>query len=215
MTHALGMDGTSCRYLREALLSMIINKRKESALVLSEILSTKVSYQECPSHNYEEASLNEFQIFDPWYRMAILDLVTCINFNPDPAWISQKLTITPYQAQEGLDILIKNGLVEIKNEKYIKKQEKLRLPTTRSHIIIRKYHKKMIEKSLQILLTETDDKAFNKRFINSISIAANPTNLAKAKQRLYEALHEVANILSEGECTEVYQLNTQLFSLTR
>lgn len=48
--------------------------------------------------------------------------------------------------------------------------------------------------------------------ITAISFVANPEHLAKAKQRLTEALHEIAEILTEGNCTEVYGLNAQLFS---
>jgi hypothetical protein len=56
-------------------------------------------------------------------------------------------------------------------------------------------------------------ESFERRLITGISIAANPENLDRARDILLAALHEVASVLSEGECTELYHLNAQLFSV--
>ena len=42
----------------------------------------------------------------------------------------------------------------------------------------------------------------------------NPANLEKAKKKILEFQKELAELITEGDCTEVYQMNVQLFSLT-
>ena len=64
------------------------------------------------------------------------------------------------------------------------------------------------------MLTGTDDQAFKRRLITSVSFSMNPEKLTKGKERIMELIYEIADILSEGACTEIYQLNVQLYPLT-
>ena len=89
----------------------------------------------------------------------------------------------------------------------------MRFPTVKSLPKIRAYHKKMIQKAVHELDKKIDEKSFQKRLISGMCIAANPEKITQAKQILQAALHEVASVLSEGNCTELYHLNAQLFSL--
>ena len=73
----------------------------------------------------------------------------------------------------------------------------------------------MIAKALQVLLGETDDVSFSRRMITAISFAANPQRLKQGRERLMELIYEIADIMTEGDCTEVYQLNVQFFPLTK
>ncbi|MNL22550.1 hypothetical protein D3C87_1439020 [compost metagenome] len=81
--------------------------------------------------------------------------------------------------------------------------------------IIRGIHAQLIQLAMQKLMTETAQVNFDARLINGVMFAANPANLQRAKDRLNDAIYEAAEILAEGECTEVYQINLQLFPLTK
>jgi hypothetical protein len=50
--------------------------------------------------------------------------------------------------------------------------------------------------------------------ITGLTFAGNPANFERAQRHLHQALYESAEILTAGPCTEVYQLNAQLFLLT-
>ena len=80
---------------------------------------------------------------------------------------------------------------------------------------LRNFHEQMIQRSLRHLKLKTNEQHVNQRLISGITLAGNPKNLARAIAHLEKALHETAEILNEGDCTEVYQLNNQLFPHTK
>lgn len=216
LVQSLGMDETSCRLLRHAMFRQTVGASKNAIAVLEEILGQSSPRRE-PSlfEDFQEGVITEFSVLEPWYRIAVLDLVTCDNFNPSSEWIAERLGITTAQATEALRDLLAAGLLREKNGKISKTSRKLRFPTVRSNPTIRRYHQAMIDKAVKHMLNETDDHAFDHRLISSLSFAADPKNLKKARAILNDALYEVAEVLRQGDCTEIYQLNAQLFPLTR
>jgi len=167
------------------------------------------------STRYEAVSKSVFSILSPWYNVAIMDLVTCIHFRKDPKWIAGQLGISRYQVEVALQQLTQNGLLKETDAGYKKVQNKIRLSLRNSHAEIRKYHTQMIELAKLELTTKTSDLDFGRREISGITVATNPAQVAKARLKLIEALHEVAEILSEGPCSDLYQINTQLFTLLK
>ncbi|MGZ3780843.1 MAG: TIGR02147 family protein [Pseudobdellovibrionaceae bacterium] len=113
-----------------------------------------------------------------------------------------------------VELLNNSNFFEQKDGIWIKTNLHIRYPTKAPLPAIRAYHKNMLEKALANLVNGIDKKSFERRSISSVSVASNPQNLKKAKERLSEMMYEIANILSEGDCTEIYQLNVQLFPLT-
>jgi len=214
LARALAMDEAAQGLLKEAIVFGSLTKNQTTLDALGELWSKK-SIRSARLARYHEGTIGEFSALSPWYRLALADLVTCIDFNPDPLWIAGRLGITPAQAEGAMQALRTEGIIKERNGKFLKVASRIRFPTVRSHPAIREYHKSMIEKALRILLGETSDEAFQARLISSVGFAANPKNLPKARRRLQEALYEVAEILAQGECTQVYQLNAQMFPLTR
>ncbi len=210
VTRSLGMDEASKKSLRKAMLLETIGSSPNSVPFFEDVLS--------PSNlaiaEREEGTIPEFTVFDSWYHMAILDLVTCVNFNPDPKDIGSRLGIETREAERAFKMLADRGLIEFKNGIWLKVNEKLRFPTTKSYPAIRAYHKTMITKALQTLIGQTDTVSFERRLITAVSFAANPESLKKGRERLMELIYEIADIMTEGDCTEIYQLNAQLFPLT-
>ena len=167
------------------------------------------------SKKYRPAPKKHFSILASWYHVAILDLCTCDNFQKDNKWIADQLGITVYQVEFALKHLQSLGVLVETKDSYRKVNSKIRLAYNESHADIRKFHAQMIEKALEELKTKTSPEDFQKREITGITIAANPKNVKRARLRLTEALHEVAEILSEGETTDLYQINAQLFTLLK
>ncbi len=164
---------------------------------------------------YELAPKSQFSVLTPWYNVAIMDLSTCVQFQKDPLWIAQQLQISKYQVEQSLKFLLSQGLLKETKNGYKKVTDKIRLSLNESHQEIRGYHAQMMEKAKAELLSKTSKKSFDRREISGITIASNPKNIAKARQRLIAALHDVGEILGQGECTDLFQINTQMFSLLK
>lgn len=165
--------------------------------------------------DYTEITQKHFPILRHWYNVAIMDLVTCHDFDPDPAKIAVRLGIKNIEAKNAITLLESEGLIKFENGIWSKTSKQIRFPARFSTEAIRGIHSQLIKIALNKLLTETSPEKYQERLINGVMFAANPANLDKAKSRLNDALYEVAEILTEGECTEVYQLNCQLFPLSK
>jgi uncharacterized protein (TIGR02147 family) len=202
----LELDDVAAEHLKRAL---ILENLSQYGLDLETLKEEKdvLKFQPVPK--------SQFTLLNPWYNIAIMDLTTCEGFKKDHEWIAKRLGLSRYQVEHSLNQLIASGLLQETEEGYKKIAEQIRLSINESHSEIRKYHASMIEKAKQELLTKTSKTAFDLREISGVTIAANPQQVAKARQILVDAIHEAATVLSQGPCTDLYQINIQLFSLLK
>jgi uncharacterized protein (TIGR02147 family) len=164
---------------------------------------------------YSEVQRKKSSVYNHWYNIAISDLVTCKDVDTAPKAIADRLNISTEQVRVSLTLLEREGFIVKKGNQWEKASEKIRFATTHSMESIRSFHGQMIDLAKRELTLATTDEAFNRRLINGVTMAVNPAQLEKAKTRLNDALCEIAEILTEGDCTQVYQLNCQLFPLTK
>lgn len=151
-----------------------------------------------------------------WYRTTLLDLMTLKNFVSDPKWMAKRLGITVNEVERSLSYLEKQGLA-IRDESGVwrKKHLLLRFPTEISKKVIREHHKSNLIRASELLDSKILPRDFNNRLIVSLSIACNLDHLQMVKEQLHQQLYQAAHQLSQGDCSEVYQLNLQLFPQSR
>lgn len=161
-----------------------------------------------------KASVDKLRATGEWYHLAILDLIELSDFQPSLAWISKRLGITEKTAKAAVRRLERLGLLIRDSKGWRKGSEFLSFPTQRSHSCVRQLHRDLIGKALENLSSgkKTD---FDARLIAGAMIPCNPERLEEAKQRIHRFRREIIRFLSEGECRELYQLNVQLFPLTK
>ena len=171
-----------------------------------------------PDFSYETLSEKAYRIFEYWYYPAILDLTTCSNFVADPHWIAKRLGIKVQEVERALRYFFQSGYLEEREGKWVKASRKIRIPTTRSHPLMRQHNKNMARKGVENLLKKTSDEDYKARKMCSISFAASPERVAQAKEVLTQAMYEVADIMAEDadpkELTEIYNLSVMFFPLT-
>lgn len=167
-----------------------------------------------PSDRFVTASADAFSILDRWYLLPILELVTCVDFQDDPAWIGRKLKISPTAVQGAWLDLIKSGCLKKENGRWVKTQRKIRFPSTRSSSQIQKYHSKMLEKAKFQVENRSSQEAFERRLILGASVATNAEGFEKAQKYLEQALFEALNIMTSGKADKIYHLGLQLFPLS-
>lgn len=162
---------------------------------------------------YARQEKRRFHVLEDWYNLAVLDLATCVDFNPDPKIIARRLGITALQASESLSCLVRLGLLRHTEGTYEKTDKDVFFPAARSQDLIRNYHRQMIRKAYDSLGKKTEED-FESRLITGFTIAANPEHMEKLKKMIFDFASEAGEQFSSGECSEVYQLNIQLFPLT-
>lgn len=211
---ALELDEIQVIELKKSILYDQVKTNKSSYETLQNLL-TQNKQENSFLNSYEELNLKQYQLLSHWYNVAILDLTTCVDFNPDPQWIAKRLRVNTTDVKISIQQLLEAGLLAWdEKQNLVKTNKNLRVPGKRSSTYIRKFHQSMIEKALWTLQNQQSEIEFKQRLITGITIATNPEHLEKAKAVLQSAIHEAASILSEGPCTHIYQLNLQLFGLT-
>ncbi|MGZ3771673.1 MAG: TIGR02147 family protein [Bdellovibrio sp.] len=211
ISKALHMDFVEINNLQRLVLEELEEKKVGRKTGMKVVNANSVNFRE-----YKTMTRRDYFLFEKWFYIPILNLVTLSGFNSDPSWIGQKLGISEREAQFAIGDLISHGYL-MKNEgKELKRTDlKLRFPTDQSHVAIRNYHKMMIEKA-ENTLEKTDQKEFENRLINCISFAGNSQKLKQAQVIINEALYKAAELLANDTLIDsVYQVNLQFFEITK
>lgn len=193
------------------LIKSFANKKTDRILGLR----TKAAKKRDVFEKYEELGERQFSLLTSWYLIPILDLSTCEGFSDRPDWVAKRLGISIAEAKSAVGYLKAEGYLVSGENGILKKSSKhLRFPTEKSKQQIRRYHEILLRKTIHVLQTRTSQSDFDRRLISGIWIAANPKNFQRAQAKLSEAMYEIAEILSEGNASEIYYLATQLFPVT-
>ena len=161
------------------------------------------------THQIMEA---EFSVVSDWHHFAILNLMETDNYRQDAKWIAKRLNLDEITVTNSLNTLLMLGLVKLNEENKLVPTHK-NITTTHDvpSEVLRESQRQSIEKSLHSLQLDPPDL----RDITSISLPINIENIPKAKEMAREFRRKVATLLEEGDKTEVYSINVQIFPLTR
>lgn len=157
--------------------------------------------------------MDRFRTVKEWYHGAILEMTTLKDFKANPQWIAKSLGITPLQARAAVNRLKRLGVLETKGKKWQKTRRRFQFPTTSLDEAVNGFHREMIYKAFKTLEKKTSED-FEARDITGITVAIDPKRIPEAKKRIQKFRNQLADFLSKGEPSEVYQLNVQLFALT-
>ncbi len=156
-----------------------------------------------------------FRTLSQWYHLAILDLTLTRGFKSDRLWIARRLGITPIEAADAIERLIQLGFLVLEKGKIRKSRDHIYFTPRQADTAIANHHKQMIGKAL----AQLDDRsatAFDSRSITSMTFTTSASQIDEANQRIKKFQEELVAFLEKktvGE--EVYQLNVQLFPLTK
>lgn len=165
---------------------------------------------------YVEVGERQFVWLSKWFYIPVLDLSTHEDFEDRTEWVASRLSISKTEAQNALELLKQQGyLIQDEAGRWRKRDKHLRFPTKESREPIRKYHELLLKKAIEHLRQFHMPEDFDRRLMTGIWIAANPEQMQKAQAKLHEAMYEIASILSQGECSDIYYLSSQLFPVTK
>jgi uncharacterized protein (TIGR02147 family) len=207
LKNVLHLDAVEVSELQGAVLEQIA---KNSSIPMSDSISASVDLQK-----YENLTKQDFFLLERWYYLPLLNLVTIVDFKNDLAWISGRLGISEASVDSALKALIKHGYLKKEGRYLSRTAQKMRFPTDKSHQKIREYHQKAIEKASEVLERNTSHEDFDERLITGISFAGSSSKLKEAQVILTKAIYQVAELMSQEAPDEVFQLNLQLFKMTK
>jgi uncharacterized protein (TIGR02147 family) len=177
--------------------------------------SNKISHQPKISRRYKSPQfIQQDDTPHPtsWSEIALADLTTLKGFKADIQWMAKSLQLTPTQVTDLVTKLVEEGVLQEKNEGLKKNKRKVQLNTQRSYSHIRNFHQTAIKKAL-VELEKTDQESYRLRHISGMIMAVNPKYFVEAEKRIEAFQQELCDLLTQGSCTSLYQLNFQLFPI--
>lgn len=159
--------------------------------------------------------IDSLEAISRWESTAILDLATTPDFQPSPEWIATRLNISPQAASDGITRLIRLGLLVRRGRKVVRPIPPVVFISHAPKVYVREHLAQMMDKAQLELRTRTDVDAIRNRQMTAHTIAVNPERIASAKAMIEAFQEKLAKHLTQGPCTEVFQLNIQLFALTQ
>jgi uncharacterized protein (TIGR02147 family) len=157
--------------------------------------------------------LERFKVMSEWYHIPILELTLLDGFKATSKNISERLELPYDVTKKALGRLEKLGLLSRQSGVWKKEKRKLAIPVSDPNRAIRYYHRQMIHKGLRAL--ELGDQDFGFRDFTGATMPLNPKRLGAAKKKIEKFRKNLMRFLSTGPCSEIYQLNVQLFRLTK
>ncbi len=203
----MGLDDLAIAEFKEALLLDIL-KEKANLFPKDVHPQKNISVGE-----FDELPMKDFSLLNQWYDLPILELLTCQLEDYTTKTIAKKLSLSPHEVEISINKMLDLGLINKNGNQWIKTNKKIRFPMKRPSDVTKNYYEKVLKKAI----TEVHDireERYEKRSITNLSIAVNPKKIQIAKEKLQKALYEIAEELSDGECSEVYFLTTCLYPLS-
>lgn len=169
-----------------------------------------------PSNQFTNVTIDHFRYIADWYHFAILEMTALKGFSSDPDWIAKRLNgaITSAMASAALERMIRLELLEkLPNGKIIRTSMNVfRVGNGMPSDALRKHHSQMIQIGLESIETQKVDE----RQILGTTLTLSSEQSKKAKEIILQCHNELMVLAAKrGEGDETFQLNTQLFLLTK
>lgn len=153
----------------------------------------------------------ELALLDSWEHYAVLNLLNLKDFESDPNWMAKRLGITVQNVLRSLQVLSSLQLISYKNGRYVRAQNALTTSCDIPSEALQNAHLHDLHKA-QEMLRKTPVEL---RDYSSMAMAINPKNIKKAKELIEHFQDRMARLLEDGEKTEVYGMNIQLYPMTQ
>jgi uncharacterized protein (TIGR02147 family) len=208
----LCMDEQTVALLQRAILEAI---EKEG---LTPATGIKVAARDSsPVEGYGVLGRSEFWILDEWFFIPVLNAFTLPRFPREPGALAARLGIMPEDAARAIRLLREHGLLRERPGGGLERsEEKLRLPTDRSHASVRRYHRALLRKAHEELSLSSAAETFERRLISGVCFTGSGAKMKEARLIMEEAMYRVANLMADApDAEDIYQLNLQIFPVNR
>ncbi len=191
-------------------LSSVNLKRVAEALYLPETHIQQDSRESGPISGATQLNIDQFALISEWYHFAILNLIEFQTIKT-AADITKFFEITPIEAKQTLDRLLKLSFIKKVNGVFCLNQKSLDTGTDVPSSAIRKHNREKMELAIQSLEKHSVDE----RDISSMSLSFNQDDMKKVKDEIRKFKKRIDKICSNKNANQVYSLNIQFFPLSR
>ena len=203
----LALSLAETKYFETLVLFGRANATAMKALYYNQLLALR------DKNGLHDISADQFRYFSGPHLVILRELLAMPKFSKaPPAKLASTLEISEAAVIDGLETLQRLGLVKFHTSTRRYEVVNLALQTSPEvqSLLIRTFHKQMIERALQSL----DAVPLSRREVGALTFSLNATNYAQVVQRIRDfrrALNQEFSGIPDSDL--VYQLNFQLFPL--
>jgi uncharacterized protein (TIGR02147 family) len=200
------------RVMEKLNLSPVERRRFRDSLIERPGKNETSSTAHAETSSYVLRSEDHYKIIAEWEHFAVLSLLETRDAKSDPAWIAERLGITPLRTRDVIARLIHSGLLkEARGKRLVPTQASIATTEDVSSSALRKSHTdnfKRAQAALEAIAVELRD-------FSSITVAMDLKKLDEAKALLREFRKQFAALVETPSSDEVYELSIQLFPVTK
>ncbi len=154
---------------------------------------------------------DNYHLIADWYHLPICELTELKGFRSSPSWIASRLGITPSQASEAIERLLRLGiLTEDQGGELRKAAPNVVIPDGPYSTAIRASHRSFLELALKTLV----DRPAEKIVFSSTVVRARSGEIEKAREEMKTFRQKLMLDLESGEGHDgVHVLGMQFFEL--
>lgn len=210
LIEAAGLSGNARRYLQTLVAYNNARRSDVREARFKQLLTLKsrgLTAQE---------AIDTLEYFAEWQHPVVREMTALPDFRSEPDWIASRLAfrLLPAEVKRSLELLEQLGLVRFdpKMQRHVQTGGQI-LPDRNVETMAQiRYHQKMSELARDALtITEA-----RRREMNTMTICVDEETAMKMGEMLYRTCEEIMKL--EAKCTkrtQVYQVNVQLFPLTK
>ncbi|MAF91947.1 MAG: hypothetical protein CL674_11820 [Bdellovibrionaceae bacterium] len=172
----------------------------------------KIGERQRQAASFTSLSEDSFRLIADWYHFAILNVMTLDAFDGTKEFISEELGLDRGIITEGIERLLRVGLV---NEEFGKFSLKERKNITTTHDVASNALRNSHLQRMKLAANSLQKDPIDERDITFISMGIDKKKLPQAKEMITKFRRELAEFLESGEKNAVYNLNVQLIPLSR
>jgi transcriptional regulator with XRE-family HTH domain len=166
------------------------------------------------TEGFQQITLDQFAVISDWYHYAILELTNVVGFKSEAAWISKRLGITKLEANVAVERLMRLGLLEERNGRWIDASENGEL----THIapsLTSSASKKYQCQLLELSKAAVHEIGLERRNHTSATLVFDSVDMDSAIERIKQFRRSFAKEFQPSSGgTDVYQIQISFFPLT-
>lgn len=163
--------------------------------------------------SHQNITADQYEYFSNWYIPVIREMVLLKGFKNDPSWVAShiKPRITSHEAKKAIELLLRLGLLAEHDGVMVQSESQLNTGNEIQSMAIWNFHNNMISLAQRSLKETTRE-----RNIAGLTIALNKEQFERLNEMVHHFFMESQKMSEEEVIAErVYQLNVQLFSLSK
>ncbi len=163
--------------------------------------------------DYRQIGLDAFAIMSDWHHYAILELTYVKDFESNPAWIAQKLSLNITEVKSAIERLLRLELLEEIDGRLRKTNISLTNESDKgiSGPALKELQRQVLRKALEAIENTPQEE----KDITSMTMSIDERKLPQARAIIKKFRRDICEFLEDGTQTRVYNLGIQLYPISK